>query len=114
MKIDKLPQWVWIAAAAGVVVLYVIKKGGIAGAVAGVTSGAVGVAGSAAGGVVLGVGDILGVPRTDVEECKACISRGDNVGASKSCSAGVFAKWQYLSVRKNLTGQTFTMSDIFN
>lgn len=112
----KVPTWVYLLGAAGVA-LYVIKKGGLQGAVAGVTAGAAGVAGDfakgAAKGAVLGVGDVIGLPRTDLSDCKKAILMADNGDASFYCSAGVFARWQYLSLRKRLTGATFTMSDIF-
>lgn len=119
MKIGlvNVPNWALYAAAAGVA-LYVIKKGSLQAAAADAVAGVVGSAGNvvtgAASGVVLGVGDVLGIPRTDLEKCKECIRNADNYGASKYCSAGVFAKWQALSLQKKLFGKTFTMNDIFN
>ncbi len=78
----------------------------------------VGVTGSvvtgAASGVVLGVGDVVGVPRTDLQACQLAIRSADNLAASQYCSAGVFARWQYLSIKKRALGIDFTMNDIFN
>lgn len=114
---QKIPPWaIWLTAAG--VALYVIKKGSLQAAAQGVTAGVVGSVGGvvkgAAGGVVLGAGDILGVPRTSIDRCKKAILIGDNQQAFSYCSAGVYGKWQYLSLRRKLTGQNFTMSDIFN
>lgn len=115
--INKVPNWVWLGGAA-VVALYVIKKGSLAAAAAGVTEGVISGAGNvvmgAAQGAVVGIGGIVGVPNTNYSLCQKAIMNADNTGASFHCSAGVFAKWQYLSARKKITGKTFTMSDIFN
>lgn len=115
--IKKIPNWVWLGSAAAVV-LYVIKKGGVKSAAEGVIAGVVGSAGDviigAGQGSILGAGDVLGLPRTNETQCQAAIRRGDNLAASKYCSAGVFSKWQYLSLKKRLTGKGFTMADIFN
>lgn len=115
--VKNIPSWVWLSGAA-VVALYILKKGSVQAAVEGVAAAAVsGAGGVVVGGVkglVLGAGDVIGVPRTSVDRCKNAIMRADNSGAFSYCSAGVFSRWQYLSVRKKLTGKTFTMSDIFN
>lgn len=96
--VKKIPSWVWIASAAGVA-LYIIKKGSISAAVQGVTAGAVGAAGSAAtgaaSGVVLGIGDVLGIPRTDETACERAQRLGNRFDASKYCTAGQYLKWQY-------------------
>ena len=82
------------ALAIGVAVLgvavYVWKKGGIGGAVADLAAGAVGVANSAAGGVVNGLGDVIGIPRTSQTECERAISEGRTWDASFACPAGQF------------------------
>lgn len=112
-----VPNWVWLAGAAGVAFL-VIKKGSVAGAVAAVTetvtSSAVGAIEGAAVGTITGIGAVVGVPSTSRSMCEAAIMAADNLKASKYCTAGQFATWQYLSARKKLTGKTFTLSDIFN
>ncbi len=119
MKIGlvNVPNWVLYAAATGVA-LYVIKKGSLQAAAADAVAGVVGATGNvvtgAVSGVGLGIGDIVGLPRTSIDKCKECIRNADNLGASKYCSAGVFAKWQALSIKKKITGKPFTMDDIFN
>lgn len=58
-------------------------------AVAGIAAGAV----DAAGGVVLGVGDAFGVPRTEPDKCAAAKAAGDTWEASFACPAGDFIRW---------------------
>lgn len=119
MKISgvNVPNWALFAAAAGVA-LYVLKKGSLQAAAADAAAAVVGATGSvvggAASGVVLGVGDLVGVPRTDLQACQLAIRSADNLAASQYCSAGVFARWQYLSIKKKTLGIDFTMNDIFN
>lgn len=116
-QVKKVPSWVWLGGAA-VVALYVIKKGSIENAAAGVTAGAVkGVTGLATGAVkgsVIGIAEVFGIPSTKESQCQVAIRNGANYEASKYCSAGIFARWQYLSAIKKATGKTFTMQDIFN
>lgn len=131
---SKIPTWVWLGGAA-VVVLYVIKKGGVQGAIAGATSGILGGLGNAVIGVAQGTAqaglgitdyvenagntvglrlrDALGFKPYNLRKCKQAISVGDNGEAFTYCEAPVFSRWQYLSIRRKLTGQNFTMSDIF-
>lgn len=96
-----VPAWAWVAAAAGVA-LYIVKKGGINGAAAGIAAGAVGVAGSAAAGVVLGVGDVLGLPRTGESECELAIRDGNNWKASQYCTASRFIEFQLTGIKSNI------------
>lgn len=113
---NKIPSWVYVAGFAAVA-LYIVKKGGISQAVAGVTAGAVSGVGSVAGGLIggvgLGVGDLIGLPRTSDDKCKECILRGDDLCAAANCRASVMLRWQYLSGLQKITGQKFTMNDIF-
>lgn len=64
----------------------VVRKLGVQG----IASGAVGAAANAASGTVLGVGDVLGIPRTDAEKCAAAKREGRTFDASKYCTAGNF------------------------
>ena len=65
----------------------------VAGGVAsGVTSTVLNGAVGAAGGVVLGIGDVIGVPRTDPTECDKAIADGRTWDASFACPAGRFLK----------------------
>lgn len=96
--VNKIPAWVWGLSAAGVA-LYVIKKGSVAAAaqdaVAGAISGIGSLAGGVGGGVVLGVGDLLGVPRTNESRCEMAKRLGNSWDASKYCDAGDFISWQF-------------------
>lgn len=49
--------------------------------------------GDAAAGVVVGIGQSLGVPATELTKCEACKAAGDVLGASFACSAGDFLSW---------------------
>ena len=115
--ISKVPNWVWLGSAAAVV-LYIIKKGGVQNAAAGVTAGVINSAGNivsgAAQGVVVGAGGLVGIPETNLTKCQQSILNAKDLDASKFCTASQFVKWQYLSSRQRLTGKTFTINDIFN
>lgn len=77
-----------IVAGAGlalVAFLWLKKKG-----VAGVVGDVVGVAADASAGVVLGVGDVVGLPRTDESACAAARADGRWLDASFYCPAGEF------------------------
>ncbi|MBY0235264.1 MAG: hypothetical protein K2W93_09800 [Burkholderiaceae bacterium] len=56
---------------------YLVKNG-----VAGAAAGVVGAAGEAASGAVLGLGDVLGIPRTDPDKYRQAIAAGDAWNAS--------------------------------
>lgn len=62
-----------------------------------VTSGVVSTAGNvvtgAAEGVVLGVGDVLGVPRTDEQKCAEAQANASNWDVAKFCTMG--QAWDY-------------------
>lgn len=60
-------------------------------AAASVAAGAV----DAAGGIVIGLGDGLGLPRTQAEKCAAAKAAGDTWEASFACPAGDFLKWVF-------------------
>ncbi|WP_300752656.1 hypothetical protein [Janthinobacterium sp.] len=82
------------AAAALAMVVLVKKKAAIVGAAAEAGSAlgeAVGnAAGAAAGGVVLGLGDQVGLPRTNMTECEKALAEGRTWDASFACPAGKF------------------------
>lgn len=83
-----------IAAAGGLAWLFTRSPDDIARFVSGTTAGVVGAAGGTATGigtgVVLGISDVLGVPRTDAERCAAAKRAGEIWNASKYCGAGDF------------------------
>lgn len=69
---------------------YVAKKG-----VAGATAGVVKAAGDAAGGVVVGIGQVLGIPATDETACEKAKREGRRLDASFYCTAGDFLGWSW-------------------
>lgn len=78
-----------IAAGAVLGLLLLKKNFGVADAAA----GAVGVIGDAVGGVVVGVGDIIGIPRTNETECEKAMREGRTWDASFACPAGTWLKY---------------------
>lgn len=84
-----------LAAGAIAAIAFVVKKNGGLGAV---VAGAAGNLGQALGGavveggrgLVLGIGDAIGVPRTDMTECERAIAEGRSWDASFACPAGTF------------------------
>ena len=83
-----------VAVAALALVVLVKKKGAVVDAAteAGSALGeAIGnAAGAAAGGVVLGLGDQIGIPRTNMTQCEKDLAAGRTWDASFSCPAGQF------------------------
>jgi hypothetical protein len=79
------------AGLAAVAILVLVSKPGAAAAV-GVNAGlaAANLATGAVAGVALGVGDAIGVPRTDKTQCEKDIAEGRYWDASFSCPAGTF------------------------
>lgn len=88
----KIERALIIAAGLGAVAVafYLWKRG-----VKGVASDAVNAAGQAATGAVLGIGDQLGVPRTDATKCQQAIAAGDTWTASFACDATTFIKYLF-------------------
>lgn len=79
------------AVAAAAVLLILVKKKGAAMSAGEAVGGAV--ADAAVGittGAVYGIGDAVGVPRTDMTECDKAIAEGRTWDASFACPAG---KW---------------------
>lgn len=76
----------------GLLALYVLTRRVPAGSTlpAELAAGATNAAGQVAGGLVLGVGDALGVPRTSPTQCDLDIAAGRTWAASFSCPAGRF------------------------
>lgn len=78
--------------AAGAVLGLIIVKKNFPGVIADAAAGAVGVLGEAASGAVLGVGDVLGIPRTNETECEKALREGRTWDASFACPAGTWLK----------------------
>ncbi|AMP00153.1 hypothetical protein CAter10_2507 [Collimonas arenae] len=79
----------YLLIAAAAVAYLLLKKN----AIASVAAGAVNAAGQVATGTVLGVGDALGVPRTNQTQCQQDIAAGKTWDASFSCPAGDFLSY---------------------
>lgn len=41
-------------------------------------------------GLIIGTGDVLGIPRTDMNECQRALAEGRTLDASFACPAGTF------------------------
>lgn len=74
------------ASVAGLALILWLKKKGVADAVA----GGVGIVSDAAGGVVMGVGDLFGLPRTSSSDCARLKAEGKLWEASFVCPAGEY------------------------
>lgn len=87
MSIARLEGWGLALAALGVVgaAMWVKKKG-----VSTVVAGAVGAVADAAAGVVVGAGQVLGIPATDPDKCASAMASGSWWDASKYCPATTF------------------------
>lgn len=84
--------------------LYIWKKGGVQGAASGAASAVVKAASGAATGAVLGVGDVVGVPRTDQTECERALADGRTWDASFACPAGDFISGVWNNTRNAGSG----------
>jgi hypothetical protein len=78
--------------AAGAIGLMLVARNlrGIAG---GLVGGAADVIVEAGTGVVIGVGEIVGVPRTDADECDKAMREGRTWDASFACPASTFLNY---------------------
>lgn len=92
-QIELTPGAIAVGVAAVAVGLYVLSKRQPGQSVAGAAgSAAVGAVVDAGAGVVTGIGDVVGVPRTDTTQCDIDLANGDYWAASFSCPAGRFLK----------------------
>lgn len=78
-----------IAAGVAIGLILVKKNLGVVDAAA----GAVGVIGDAVGGVAIGIGDVIGIPRTNETECEAAMREGRTWDASFACPAKTWLKY---------------------
>jgi hypothetical protein len=76
----------------GVIGLFLIVNN-IKRVVAGAVVGAADVIVDAGTGAVIGIGDIIGVPHTDENECEAAMREGRSWDASFACPAGTFLNY---------------------
>ena len=92
MKLQQIPvTWLLGAAALAVLGVYVLARARPGESIATTIGAAAGQAvADVTGGAVLGVGDALGVPRTDETECQRALREGRLWDASFACPAGTF------------------------
>lgn len=79
-----------IAVGVALVVGFLVVRKNLTDAIAGVTGVAVDAASDIAGGVVIGIGDVIGVPRTNESECEKAMREGRTWDASFACPAKTF------------------------
>lgn len=86
-----------LLSAAGVVgaLVWLKKKGGTGQVAQDAVVGAVGVVTDAAAGVPLGIGDAIGLPRTNATLCAQYTAAGDTANASLYCPAMDFVKYLF-------------------
>lgn len=77
---------------AAVALVWLSRKGNAEAVGTTVGEAAVSTVVGASTGVVLGVGDAVGVPRTNMTECEKAIAEGRTWDASFACPAGTFLK----------------------
>lgn len=82
-----------LAGAAVVAALVYVNWKGAAGTGAAIGGAAVDLADGIFGGVVLGLGDTVGVPQTDLTECERAKLDGRTWDASFACPAGNFISY---------------------
>lgn len=93
MKLSTILILGGIGVASLALILYVKKNGLPTAAGVGAAAGAAVVDG--ASGVVLGVGDAVGVPRTDMTECERAKAEGRTWDASFACPAKDFLSYVF-------------------
>lgn len=100
MKLKDIPDVVWLMAG-GVLLLWWIKSRG-AGSVGSDIGGAVvdAVTGTV-GGVVVGIGEAVGIPKTNQQMCDISKRNGNVMDASKYCTASDFISWNLNGRPKN-------------
>ncbi len=79
--------------AIGAFLLYKLVTRGVSGAAADLTRGAVGTVVDAGTGVVIGAGEAVGIPPTNVDQCTEDIYAGRTWDASFSCPAATFLRY---------------------
>ncbi|MFC4932946.1 hypothetical protein [Massilia sp. GCM10023247] len=100
-----LNRYVIVGAVAGLaVVLLLVKKNGIAAVGAELGGAAVDMAGGVVAGAAQGVGDVLGIPRTNETECEKAMREGRYWDASFSCPAGTFIGGAATDAYNNVKG----------
>lgn len=92
----KTVYWAALAAVGAALAYAAVKKaGGLSGIGQSAGGAVVDVATGAVEGVVYGVGDWAGVPRTNLTECERAKLNGDTWAASFACPAADFIKYVF-------------------
>ena len=73
-------------------IAFVVSRGGLTPAGKSLGTGAVNLAGGILDGTVTGIGQIMGVPETNLTECQRAIAEGRRWDASFACPASTFIK----------------------
>lgn len=81
-EVKQIPTWVWIGA--GLAAFYVAQKSGILKSLAASVAAA---PGDIATGAVLGIGDSIGVPRTNAQRCAVARASGSTLDVVNYCPA---------------------------
>lgn len=81
INIQALPEWAWLAVGVGAFWLW---NRGIRGA----TSDAVQAVGNVGAGIIEGIGEAVGIPKTDKAKCDKALAENNGADAGKYCSAG--------------------------
>lgn len=91
MNINKInPTVLLYGVAAGAALWFLMRPKDVAQSVA---RAGVGVVTGAASGVVVGIGEALGIPETNRTQCQIDKANGDKWAASFSCPAGDYLKY---------------------
>ncbi|MFL6675887.1 MAG: hypothetical protein ACJ8LG_21670 [Massilia sp.] len=77
-----------VAVLAAVGVFFYVRNKGVTGVAADVTGAVL----DTGAGVAIGIGDAIGIPRTNESECEKAIREGRTLDASFACPAGTFIK----------------------
>lgn len=96
VRLDNVP-WPVAAAVVALIGLVLYRAAGGSATDAGVALGgaAVDVAGGVVAGTAYGIGDAIGVPRTDETECQKAIREGRSWDASFACPASDWIKYMW-------------------
>lgn len=93
MKIEVTPVWFLAAAGVGVAALWVWSRGGLRGAGESLGAAVVDTAGGIATGIVTGIGETVGIPKTSMTACQKAIADGRTWDASFACPAPDFIRY---------------------
>lgn len=92
MKTPPLNQTTLILGAVVVAAVWLLMRG-VGGVAKDIAVGAVSAVGGATSGAVVGVGQVIGIPDTNLDQCEIDIKNGNYWEASKSCPAARFIRY---------------------